>query len=364
MRSRGILPLAVRFGILEALDDPHPAFLVHGHGDRVDEVRLAGEQFDLEAVGHLHLGDRLFGLQVRLAGRLAVVEAVLLLRERGTRGEQANEYGAAERHARPQFGGAEDRVIVSGRQRLGHLRSGEMSPGLRNDHTPSARIEPSDARSKESRKLFLNIWLRWNDSVASLDCALRRVVLALAPGSPPARRGEQANSRSLTWAGQGTEVIRPLLRSSPPSRRPAPPGRTGAASRRAGRASSRSGCSPTAPSASRCRAQHGERHPLRHGIRPVPVPVQPRRHAAGRGHLHQRSRVRQPPPRRLAPAVGQRQRIMRDQQLRSRSEAAEQDAQASRCGRPTLPRAFHGIRFGLAELTHTSQIGPTRRANG
>ena len=70
--------------VLEALDDPDAALLVDGEGDRVDDLRLAGEELDLELVGDLELRDRLLRREVRLAGRLAVVEAELLLGERRT----------------------------------------------------------------------------------------------------------------------------------------------------------------------------------------------------------------------------------------------------------------------------------------
>ena len=84
MRSRGILPLRRALRVLEALDDPDAALLVDGEGDRVDDLRLGGEELDLEAVGAPSCASTdLLGREVRLAGRLAVVEAVLALGERG-----------------------------------------------------------------------------------------------------------------------------------------------------------------------------------------------------------------------------------------------------------------------------------------
>ena len=65
--------------VLEALDHPDAALLVDGERDRVDDLRLAGEELDLELVGDLEPLDRFLRLQVRLAGRLAVVEAEFLL---------------------------------------------------------------------------------------------------------------------------------------------------------------------------------------------------------------------------------------------------------------------------------------------
>ena len=80
MRSRGHLALRRALRVLEALDDPDAALLVDGEGDRVDDLRLGGEQLDLELRRRtLNFATDLLGLQVRLAGRLAVVEAELLL---------------------------------------------------------------------------------------------------------------------------------------------------------------------------------------------------------------------------------------------------------------------------------------------
>ena len=58
-------------GILEALGDPDPAPLVERHRDRVDDVRLAGDELDGEALGHRHLLDRLLRRE-RRPGRLVL----------------------------------------------------------------------------------------------------------------------------------------------------------------------------------------------------------------------------------------------------------------------------------------------------
>ena len=68
--------------VFEAFDAPDTTAFVDAEGDGVDELRFAGEELDLELGGHLELGDRLFGFQVRLPGALAVVEAEFLLGER------------------------------------------------------------------------------------------------------------------------------------------------------------------------------------------------------------------------------------------------------------------------------------------
>src|SRR5207237_5210368 len=100
--------------VLEALDHPHPAALVDGHGDRVDDHRLGGEQLDLEPVGDLHPADRLGRRQVRLAGRLAVVEAEFLLGGRGgdEGGEEGEREAGADGHRRLRDGGGRPPRLV------------------------------------------------------------------------------------------------------------------------------------------------------------------------------------------------------------------------------------------------------------
>src|SRR5262249_40549478 len=78
-----LLALGGALGVLKTFDDPEAAALVHGEGDGVDDVRLRREYRDLPAGRHLQPFDRLLRRQVGLAGRLAVVEAELLLTERG-----------------------------------------------------------------------------------------------------------------------------------------------------------------------------------------------------------------------------------------------------------------------------------------
>ena len=53
MRSRALLAFGQPVADRSALDDPEPAAIVDGHGDRLDDVRLAGEQRGPEAFGQL-----------------------------------------------------------------------------------------------------------------------------------------------------------------------------------------------------------------------------------------------------------------------------------------------------------------------
>ena len=55
-------------GIFEALGDPDPPALVEGHGDRVDDVGLGGDDLDAESRRHGHGADRL-GRRSRRVGR-------------------------------------------------------------------------------------------------------------------------------------------------------------------------------------------------------------------------------------------------------------------------------------------------------
>ena len=65
--------------VLDALGDPDPPAVVERHRDRVDDVRLAGDQLDREALGHGHLGLS-FGRRIRLVRRgvLAVGDHVVI----------------------------------------------------------------------------------------------------------------------------------------------------------------------------------------------------------------------------------------------------------------------------------------------
>src|SRR5262245_10555132 len=80
------------FGILEALDHPEPAALIDGERDRIDDVRLGREHLDFPPRRHLEALDGFFRRQVRLAGRLAVVEAKFTLSAEG-RHDRANAKG-------------------------------------------------------------------------------------------------------------------------------------------------------------------------------------------------------------------------------------------------------------------------------
>ena len=66
-------------GVFIALHHPQPAFLIHGERDRVDDVRLGGEDLDFPTGRHAHATNGFFGAQIRLAGRPRVDEAVFAL---------------------------------------------------------------------------------------------------------------------------------------------------------------------------------------------------------------------------------------------------------------------------------------------
>lgn len=85
--------------ILQAFDDPDAALLVEGHGDGVDQVRLAGDDLDGEAGGDGHLADRFLRRQGR-AGR-----SVLTPRQR--LGRLTRRRGEGQREQRPDAKGAE-----------------------------------------------------------------------------------------------------------------------------------------------------------------------------------------------------------------------------------------------------------------
>ena len=59
--------------ILQALGDPDSSSLVERHRHRVDDVRFAGHQFDLKAVGHGHLGNRFGRRKCRARGLVLCV---------------------------------------------------------------------------------------------------------------------------------------------------------------------------------------------------------------------------------------------------------------------------------------------------
>ena len=87
MRSRGILPLGVRFGYSK-----HSTTQTRPFSSMVNAIGLTtcgspANSFTSNPSGDLHPLDRLLRRQVRLARRLAVVEAEFLLGERG-RGEE------------------------------------------------------------------------------------------------------------------------------------------------------------------------------------------------------------------------------------------------------------------------------------
>ncbi len=90
--------------ILQALGDPHPAALVEGHGDGVDDIRLAGDQLNGEAFGDLHLFDGLGRRQRRSRDRVLAVRRPfagrLPLRRHGTDGNDKQGQGRGERHGK------------------------------------------------------------------------------------------------------------------------------------------------------------------------------------------------------------------------------------------------------------------------
>jgi hypothetical protein len=75
--ARSVLPSA--FGIVEALDDPDSSFLVDREGDGIHHERLGREELYLKLIRHLHPGNRFLRLEIRLTGRLPVIETVFLL---------------------------------------------------------------------------------------------------------------------------------------------------------------------------------------------------------------------------------------------------------------------------------------------
>ena len=99
MRSRGIFPFGVRFGYSK-----HSTTQTRPFSSMVNAIGLTtcgspAKSLTSNSVGTLILRDRLLGLEVRLAGRLAVVEAELLLGEGGRGDGGEGERSEAKRHA-------------------------------------------------------------------------------------------------------------------------------------------------------------------------------------------------------------------------------------------------------------------------
>ncbi len=82
--------------ILDALGDPDAALLVEGHRDGVDEARLRGDQFDVEARRHLHLLDRVLRRERRTGWLALAVRDDLLLALSGSGCRQGEAQGRGE----------------------------------------------------------------------------------------------------------------------------------------------------------------------------------------------------------------------------------------------------------------------------
>ena len=102
-------------GVLQALGDPDPASLVEGHGDRIDNLGLAGDQLDRETGRHGHPGDRL-GRRERRSRRpvLGVGDRLTLLGpgqrdDQERQGQCPGRRGPTDHHRSSRRGGGKPR---------------------------------------------------------------------------------------------------------------------------------------------------------------------------------------------------------------------------------------------------------------
>ena len=103
MRPEVISPGAdAAVGVAAHLGDEDAAVLVEGHRDRIDDLRLAGDEFDAEAFGELEGGSLLLGRQ-----RLAVLSGSSCRRGGGGQSsERAGRGGEREAWTRERSVGA------------------------------------------------------------------------------------------------------------------------------------------------------------------------------------------------------------------------------------------------------------------
>src|SRR5262249_54236182 len=73
-------------GVLIAFNNPEPPLLVDRKGDRVDDIRLGGEDLDLPAGRHAQAPERFFRSQIRLPGWPRVHKAEFALPAQPGRG--------------------------------------------------------------------------------------------------------------------------------------------------------------------------------------------------------------------------------------------------------------------------------------